>query len=126
MQGKNLDLSKYDTKIIGEITEAPNMSVEEIINQAYIYKNYGADIIDIGCLPSTKFPHLSETIKELKNQNFIVSIDSLEPENLILGSKSGADFLLSLQEKTIWVMNEVDSIPVIIPDYPSEEKNFIN
>ena len=58
------------------------------------------------------------------NQNLIVSIDSLEPENLILGSKSGADFLLSLQEKTIWVMNEVDSIPVIIPDYPSEEKKF--
>ncbi|MEL0102602.1 MAG: DUF6513 domain-containing protein [Gammaproteobacteria bacterium] len=96
LQGKNLDLSKYDTKIIGEITEAPNMSIEEIIKQAYMYKKDGADIIDIGCLPSTKFPHLSETIQELKNHNFIVSIDSLDPDNLILGSKSGADFLLSL------------------------------
>ena len=124
LQGKNLDLSKYDTKIIGEITEAPNMSIEEIIKQAYMYKKDGADIIDIGCLPSTKFPHLSETIQELKNHNFIVSIDSLEPDNLILGSKSGADFLLSLQEKTIWVMDKVDAIPVIIPDYPSEEKKF--
>ena len=124
LQGKNLDLSKYDTKIIGEITEAPNMKIEEIVNQAYKYKKDGADIIDIGCLPSTKFPHLSETIKELKNHDFLVSVDSLDTDNLILGANSGADFLLSLQEKTIWVMEEVDAIPVVIPNYPSEEKKF--
>jgi len=124
LQGKNLDLSKYDTKIIGEITEAPNMSVKEIIKQANTYKKDGADIIDIGCLPSTEFPHLSETIQELKNQNFMVSIDSLDEKNLISGAKAGADFLLSLQEKSIWIMNEVEAIPIVIPDYPREEKKF--
>ena len=124
LQGKDLDLSKYDTKIIGEITEAPNMSVKEIIKQANTYKKDGADIIDIGCLPSTEFPHLSETIQELKNQNFIVSVDSLDEKNLLAGAKAGADFLLSLQEKSIWVMDEVEAIPVIIPEYPSEEKKF--
>ena len=124
LQGKNLDLSKYDTKIIGEITEAPNMSVKEIIKQADTYKKDGADIIDIGCLPSTEFPHLSETIQELKNQNFMVSIDSLDEKNLISGAKAGADFLLSLQEKSIWIMDEVEAIPIVIPDYPREEKKF--
>ena len=124
LQGKDLDLSKYDTKIIGEITEAPNMSIAQIIQQADLYKNDGADIIDIGCLPSTKFPHLSETIQELKKQGFMVSIDSLDTDDLICGSKAGADFLLSLQEKSIWVMDEVNSIPVIIPDAPREEKKF--
>jgi dihydropteroate synthase-like protein len=53
-----------------------------------------------------------------------VSVDSLDTDNLIAGANAGADFLLSLQEKSIWVMDEVDSIPVIIPDYPQEEKNF--
>ena len=124
LQGKDLDLSKYDTKIIGEITEAPNMSIDEIITQANIYKADGADIIDIGCLPSTKFPHLTETVQELKKQKFIVSIDSLDEKNLITGAKAGADFLLSLQEKSIWIMDEVNSIPVIIPDFPKEEKRF--
>ena len=124
LQGKNLDLSKYDTKIIGEITEAPNMTVKEIIKQANTYKKDGADIIDIGCLPSTEFPHLSETIQELKNQNFMVSIDSLDEKNLISGAKAGADFLLSLQEKSIWIMDEVEAIPIVIPDYPREEKKF--
>ena len=124
LQGKDLDLSKYDTKIIGEITEAPDMSIEQIIKQANMYRNDGADIIDIGCLPSTKFPHLSETIQELKKQGFMVSVDSLDTNDLIKGSKAGADFLLSLQEKSIWVMDEVDSIPVVIPDSPREEKKF--
>jgi len=124
LQGKDLDLSRYDTKIIGEITDAPNMKIEEIIEQAKLYKKDGADIIDIGCLPSTKFAHLSETIKELKNNEFIVSIDSLNTKDLLAGAKAGADFLLSLQEKTIWLMDEVDAIPVIIPDYPKEEKKF--
>ena len=107
LQGKNLDLSKYDTKIIGEITEAPNMTIEQIIQQAVKYKNDGADIIDIGCLPSTEFPHFVETIQELKRQDFFVSVDSLNPKDLLEGARAGADFLLSLQEKTLWVMNEV-------------------
>ncbi len=124
LQGKDLDLSKYDTKIIGEITEAPNMSVKQIIKQANNYKKDGADIIDIGCLPSTEFPHLTETIQELKNQKFMVSVDSLDEKNLLTGAKAGADFLLSLQEKSIWIMDEVDAIPIIIPDYPREEKKF--
>ena len=124
LQGKDLDLSKYDTKIFGEITEAPNMKIEQIIKQAKQYKKDGADIIDIGCLPSTKFPHLSETVQELKNEEFIVSVDSIDTNDLLTGAKAGADFLLSLQEKTIWLMDEVDAIPVIIPDYPKEEKKF--
>ena len=100
------------------------MSIDEIIIQANIYKADGADIIDIGCLPSTKFPHLTETVQELKKQNFMVSIDSLDEKNLITGAKAGADFLLSLQEKSIWIMDEVNSIPVIISDFPKEEKRF--
>jgi predicted transcriptional regulator len=54
------------------------MTIEQIIDQAKMYKKDGADIIDIGCLPSTKFPHLCETIQELKNQDFMVSVDSLD------------------------------------------------
>ena len=101
LQGKDLDLSKYDTKIIGEITEAPNLKIEEILIQAKKYKDDGADIIDIGCLPSTPFPHLSETIQELKRNNFLISIDSLNTDDLLVGAKAGADFLLSLQEKSL-------------------------
>ena len=52
------DLSKYEVHIFAEITDAPNMSIEKIVELAERYRNNGADVIDIGCLPNKNFPHL--------------------------------------------------------------------
>ncbi|MFM8758500.1 MAG: dihydropteroate synthase, partial [Methylophilaceae bacterium] len=48
-----------------------------------------------------------------------VSVDSLQVEELLLAGQSGADYLLSLNEKTLWVAQEVDATPIIIPTKPS-------
>ena len=45
----------------------------------------------------------------------MVSVDSLDPEDLLVGGRAGADFLLSLTEETLWIMNEVPSTPILIP-----------
>lgn len=42
------DLSRYNVKIFAEITDAPNIGVEEAIKRATYYKNNGADVIEIG------------------------------------------------------------------------------
>ena len=111
---RKADLSKYDVQIFAEIVDAPIMTVEDIVKRAMIYKDDGADVIDLGCLPSTPFPHLEDTVKTLKAEKFKVSVDSLTPEDLVVGGLAGADYLLSLNEKTLWVMEEVDSIPIVI------------
>ena len=72
------DLSHYRVKIFAEIVDAPNVSVDEVVKRAWYYKNNGADVIDIGCLPSTDFPHMEDIIQALKQEGFMVSIDSLE------------------------------------------------
>ncbi|MGI9227815.1 MAG: DUF6513 domain-containing protein, partial [Gammaproteobacteria bacterium] len=107
-----------------EIVDAPNMSIEEIVQRAYIYKQDGADVIDIGCLPSTPFPLLAEAVKTLKAEGFIVSVDSLTPEDLITGGKADADYLLSLNEKILWVVDEVDSTPIIIGNTPLDVRSL--
>ena len=109
------DLSKYEVHIFAEITDAPNMKVQDIINMAGYYRNNGADVIDIGCLPNKPFPHLAETIQELKRQDFYVSIDSHLDKELILGGKSGADYLLSIKSDNYYILDEVDSYPILIP-----------
>ena len=109
------DLSRYCVRIFAEITDAPNLSVTEIVSRAQTYKKMGADVIDLGCLPSTDFPHMEDAIIALKESNFLVSLDSLESADLLRGGKAGADYLLSLHEKTLWIANEVNSIPIIIP-----------
>ncbi len=114
------DLSCYDIRIFAEITEAPNMRLEQILAQADWYRRHGADVIDVGCLPNTAFPHLEETIQALKGEGHIVSIDSLHPKDLLRGGRAGADYLLSLHLDTLWIAEEVASIPILIPQ-PSTE-----
>ncbi len=112
---QHYDLSQYQTKIFAEIVDAPNIDVDEIIRRAYYYKSNGADVIDIGCLPGTPFPHLSDCIRTLKQEGFTVSIDSLEDEDLLCGGKAGADYMLSLTEKSLWIADEVETTPILIP-----------
>lgn len=108
------DLSRYDVRIIAEITEAPNLSLEEILAEARRYQADGADVIDIGCLPGVDFPHLAEAVQLLKQHDFVVSVDSLDEQDLLTGGRAGADFLLSLRTDTLWIVDEVASVPVLI------------
>ncbi len=123
-EARKADLNKYDVQIFAEIVDAPTMSVEDIIKRAYIYKEDGANVIDVGCLPSTPFPHLEDAVQALKAENFKVSVDSLTAEDLIVGGLAGADYLLSLNEKTLWAMEEVDSIPIVIGNPPTDARSL--
>jgi dihydropteroate synthase-like protein len=113
--GKTPDLSKYDVDIFAEIVDAPQLSVESILARAQYFKSQGANVIDLGCLPNTPFPHLADAIKTLKAADFKVSVDSLNADDLLLAGKSGADYLLSLTEHTVWIAEQVNAVPVFIP-----------
>ncbi len=114
-QAHKIDLNQYKVKIFAEIVDAPNMCVEDVVKRAYYYQSQGANVIDIGCLPDTPFPQLEEMIKTLKIEGFGVSIDSLATEDLLRGGNAGADYMLSLTNDSIWVADEVASIPILIP-----------
>ena len=100
------------------------MSIRKIIQVAKDYKNQGANVIDLGCMPDTKFDHLEDTIKALKCDGFKVSVDSANSEELIRGAKSGADFILSVNEKNLHILDEVKSVPVVIPSNPGDLKSL--
>jgi dihydropteroate synthase-like protein len=114
-QAQKLDLSQYKVKIFAEIVDAPNISVEAVLNRAHYYRLQGADVIDIGCLPDTPFPQMEAIIQTLKQHEFTVSIDSLNREDLLRGGKAGADYLLSLTDDTVWIADEVAATPILIP-----------
>jgi dihydropteroate synthase-like protein len=108
-------LDRYDLRIFAEITDAPRLSVDAILRQARDYRRDGADVIDLGCLPSTPFDHLEAAIAALKAEGFTLSVDSLENEDLLRGGRAGADFLLSLHEDSLWIVDGVASTPILIP-----------
>ncbi len=108
-------LDKYECDIFAEIVDAADISTKKILTLAKKYVSQGANVIDLGCMPDTKFEHLEETIKALKSKGYRVSVDSANPEELIRGSKSGADYILSVNEQNLNILNEVKSIPILIP-----------
>jgi len=112
---KQADLSRYDVNIFAEIVDAPERDVESIVERARYYGDSGANVIDIGCLPEEKFPHLEDAIIALHEEGFKVSVDSLYIEDLRRAGKAGADYLLSLTEKTYHLAEEVDSVPILVP-----------
>jgi hypothetical protein len=112
---KAADLSRYDVNIFAEIVDAPDRSIESILQRAEYYRQCGADVIDIGCLPEEKFPHLEESVIALHEAGFKVSVDSLELDDLKRAGNAGADYLLSLTEKTYHLAEETDAVPILVP-----------
>ena len=114
------DLSQHDVRIFAEIVDAPRMQVDSVIDTARRLRDWGADVIDLGCLPETPFPHLEQCVRALRAEGHRVSVDSIAADELLRGGQAGADFLLSLKEDTLWIAQEVASIPVVIPAHPGD------
>jgi dihydropteroate synthase-like protein len=110
-----IDLSRHDVRIFAEITDAPLLSIDAILAQARDYAEDGADVIDLGCLPATPFPHMEEAIAALAAEGLVASIDSAEIEELRRGGRAGAKFLFSLSEKTLELAEETDAVPILVP-----------
>ena len=100
--------------------------INNILKIAEKYKKAGANIIDLGCLPDIKFDHLEKTIETLKRKKFLVSVDSANPKELLRGGKAGADYIFSLNEKTIKIADEINSIPILIPEKSGNLQSLYN
>ena len=118
------DLSRHDICLFGEIVNAPELSAAEILALAKQYRKDGADVIDLGFLPDTPFPHLQDSIKLLKEHDFQVSVDTHDPDALVQAAHWGADYLFSLKHDTLWVADETDAVPILIPDVPQQPETL--
>lgn len=115
--------AKRGHKIIAEINEAALMDLDQILKIADYYHQSGADIIDLGCVNGREFPHLEEVIYSLKEKDYKLSLDTFNQDEIIRASKTGIDYLLSLNSHNLEALNyDVSYLPVIIPD--PEEGNL--
>jgi dihydropteroate synthase-like protein len=117
-EARKVDLSRYETEIFAEIVDAPRLDLDGIAARALDYQAQGANVIDIGCLPATPFPHLEDAVTMLKERGFRVSVDSMLTDELVRGGHAGADYVMSLNVDTLWVADEVASTPILVPREP--------
>jgi dihydropteroate synthase-like protein len=114
-QSRGHDLSRHDMRIFAEIVDASALSVDAIVARAAAMRAAGADVIDLGCLPDTPFPHLQDAVRALRSSGHTVSVDSADTEELRRGAAAGAQFLLSLTESTLALASETGATPILIP-----------
>ena len=122
---RHVDMSRQDMRIFAEIVDASALTVETILERAATMRPAGADVIDLGCLPDTPFPHLDDAVRELRANNYVVSVDSADMEELRRGAKAGAQFLLSLTEHTLPLASETGTVPVLIPSAHGDLSSLI-
>ena len=113
--GEAVDLSRHAVRIFAEIVDAPKLAVDGIVARARQFAAEGADVIDLGGLPDTPFPHLEDAVQAVKELGLPVSIDSADPAELKRGDRAGAEFVLSLSDATLDLAEEIAATPVLIP-----------
>ncbi|APR38547.1 DUF6513 domain-containing protein [Paraburkholderia sp. SOS3] len=117
---RKLDLSRYETEIFAEIVDAPRLDLDGIAARARRYADEGADVIDVGCLPDTPFPHLEDAVRMLKEAGYRVSVDSMVTDELLRAGRAGADYLMSLSVDTLWIADEVPATPIVVAREPRD------
>ena len=85
-------------RVLGEIVNAPYLSLKEISEKALYFESQGADIIDIGMLAQNPkpeaIPKIIDAIRE--TVDLPISIDTLNVEEILASIDAGIDLILSL------------------------------
>jgi len=113
------DYGSYRIQILAEINNAPKWTRQSLMLEAERFRAAGADVIDVGCTPGLPFPALAETVRELRSGGFRVSIDSLDPAEILAAVDAGAELVLSVNGFNRSVLTDLrgsGARVVVIPD----------
>lgn len=119
-----VDLTRYDIEILAEINHAPRMSDEEIVAMAYHFRDSGADLIDLGCIPGESWSRAGEVTRKLIDLGLRVSIDSFDRAEVEAAVEAGAELVLSCNQSNIEWASQLDAELVVIPEAPFSIENL--
>src|ERR671925_1279888 len=110
-----------DVRVFAEINNVPHLDRERIVEMAGYYRDAGADVIDLGLsLDRNWLAEGPGVIAELKQRGFTLSIDTLDPDQILMADAAGVDYVLSLNGHNRHVAQQLRATPVVIPDTPDD------
>jgi dihydropteroate synthase-like protein len=108
-------------RVFAEINHVPRLDRDAILELATYYRAAGADVIDLGLSLDQKW--LDEgpaTIAELRDEGFSLSIDTLDPDEIVMADEAGVDYVLSLNGANRRLAERLHATPILIPDTPQD------
>lgn len=113
-----IDLTDYSIEILAEINHAPRMTDDGIVSLAEHYRESGADLIDLGCIPGESWNRVGEVTRRLVENGLRVSIDSFDRKEVEAAVSAGAELVLSCNQSNIQWASQLDVELVAIPETP--------
>jgi dihydropteroate synthase-like protein len=110
-----------DIRVFAEINHVPRLDRDRIFEIAGYYRDAGADVIDLGLsLGRTWLDDGPRVIAELRDAGFELSIDTLDPDEILMADEAGVQYVLSLNGSNRHLAERLQATPVLIPDTPED------
>jgi dihydropteroate synthase-like protein len=110
-----------DIRVFAEINHVPRLDRDEILALAEHYRDAGADVIDLGLsLGRNWLREGPRVIAELRDAGFELSIDTLDPDEILMADEAGVQYVLSLNGSNRHLAERLSATPVLIPDTPED------
>jgi dihydropteroate synthase-like protein len=99
---------------MAEIVDVTSRPIEDSLVKARAFAKY-ADILDLGATVENPNPErMAEMVQEVRKLGLPVSIDTLDPDEIIAGVDAGAEIALSIDAGNLDVMNHISEDIVIV------------
>jgi dihydropteroate synthase-like protein len=110
-----------DIRVFAEINHVPRLDRDRIFEVAEYYRDEGADVIDLGLsLGRNWLRDGPSVIAELRAAGFELSIDTLDPDEILMADEAGVQYVLSLNGSNRHLAERLSATPVLIPDTPED------
>jgi dihydropteroate synthase-like protein len=109
-----------DIRVFAEINNVPHLDRQQILAAARYYREAGADVIDLGLSLDRAWREGPDVIAELKADGYTLSIDTLDPEQILMADAAGVDYVLSLTGSNRQIAGRLRATPILIPDTPED------
>jgi dihydropteroate synthase-like protein len=110
-----------DIRVFAEINHVPRLEPAQVLELAGRYRDAGADVIDLGLsLDRNWLDEGPDVIAELRAAGFALSIDTLDPDEILMADEAGVDYVLSLNGSNRHLAERLSATPVVIPDTPED------
>lgn len=106
----------YDIEILAEINHAPRLEPAVLLEQAKRARADGADLVDLGCIPGSRWSGIGDAVRRLRDEGLRLSVDTFDPVEAAEACRAEAELVLSVNRSNREAARDWGAEVVAVPD----------